>query len=275
MAKHNILTVNPTAEKAKLQLWDFIGKPEDPDEESWTGYSEREIRVLQNTNVKLSRMLSRSKTKFRIFFVLDQQAGVDISKWEGEGPVPYSRVSRELKSNDLEVPENDRTSVNVLLTGMGEAFREKENLPPTPWIIVHWIAHGIMKTGGAGTPGRTSVYDHIFLDFKDTLGYIYVSDDFALIDDKTILDFMHGIFQFRSARKRQLRNVYEGMHDALTEYIIRGDIRTNKPPADLDDLSLLKDEDVIVDNAMDDLMDKLKMHFDKRLAKAKGRWFVI
>lgn len=271
-----MLTIRPTAEKAKLELWDFIGKPEDEySDESWTGYSKREMRVLQNTNVKLARMLSRSKIKFRIFFILDPQAGVDISKWEGEGPVKYSRVSRELKRNKLPVPAKDPSSINVLLSGMGESFKEKENLPPTPWIIIHWIAHGVMKKHATGAFMSNDDYNFIKHDFTDTLGYIYTSPYVNRIDDDRILDFMHSAFQFRSARKRMIRNIYEGMHDLMAEYIIRGDIRVGPLPDKMGDLSLLKGEETIVKDTMDNLMSKLKERFDEQLKAAKGRWYII
>ena len=89
-----------------------------------------------------------------------------------------------------------------------------------------------------------------------------------------VREFMHHVFKFRSARKRQLRNSSEGIHDAMTEYIISGKLRIGKPPAKLGGKEIGVDERE-AGYYMEDLAAGLTDKFDERLDQAKGRWYVV
>ena len=140
-----LLVVKPTQiEAAKLTGWDIIGNPEDIDEKyegSWEdypfhGYSKRELRVLQQTNVKLARMLAKTRHRFRLYFLLDHDAGEVMDDEVSEGPIKYSRLAGYLSGAGVTPPEKDNASINIVMRGFGGAFMERENLPPTPWIVV-------------------------------------------------------------------------------------------------------------------------------------------
>ena len=250
-----MLTIVPTAERAKLTLWDYIGDPdrsgmpdefEEDEDGVWTGYSKRELRVIQGTNVKLARMLSKSKLKFRIFFVLDTDAADYLSEYS-EGCINYSQLKMDLLRYKLNVPKKGADSINVVLRGMGTAFKERENLPPTPWIVIHWIAHGVMKDDN----DNSRYYTEIQNDVNDLLYAMYGIEPHKRLGPEYATEFFKHIFTFRSARKRLIRNIPEGAHDAMVEYITRGDIRYKKPPPKLGKYDLL-----LADNDLDFYMER-------------------
>ena len=285
-----------TIETATLVEWGLIGTEPMADsdvEDTFSGFRERELRVLEKTNVKLARMLSRNKTKFRLFFALDESIAAALDNELEEGPARYSEIRRvvaEWGNSPDAIPKHDGNAVNVILRGMGDAFDDRDNLPPTPWIVIHWIAHGVLKTGA--TPGRlsdTPAYAAVEDAIGEAIEMLYgvwlgplsgvggpKSSEMAELATK----FIHSVFTFRSARKGILRNFWEGVHEAFTEWLTTGRIKVRQPPDELKagrtHAGIGYDQkDSYVGEVMDDMLKALDKAFENVLADAKGKWYLV
>ena len=99
-------------------------------------------------------------------------------------------------------------------------------------------------------------------------------------------DFLEKLFQFRSARKRQIRDFYEALHDAFTEYVTTGNIRTGELPVSVKGNSIfgmdppaLPEKDSFdyryIHDSVDDMIDTFKTVLEEQLDSAKGKWYVV
>ena len=264
-----------TVEKAKLKLWDYLGFEDgvfdswgdgDPYDGPLSGYSKRELKVIQSTNVKLARMLSRSKHDFRVFFLLEEDIENEFDDYRESGPVPFSNVASILKSMGLAVPRNSSRSVNVILTGLGQAFTDKGNLPPTPWIVVHWIAHGVLKTS------HNSAKDYEPMDWMFYGVLCHVRDTRGEHGRRP------GVHAPRlqvpvgpeKAAARHVRG-HPRRHDGVHHERQAAD---RKAPAKLGGKEIGVDEHE-AGYYMEDLAAGLTDKFDERLDQAKGMWYVV
>ena len=284
-----LLVLQPTQiEAAKLVGWEILGDPEGLDEKyegdlednPLFGYSKREFMVLQKTNVKLARMLAKTEHRFRLYFLLDYDAGFELDD-EPEGPINYSRLVKYLEEAGIDPPEKDSTSINIVMRGLGGALVEKENLPPTPWIIVHWIAHAVSKDSDGYNRAGHWMYRNLKDTVNDVIDGVYGTR--GLDQSK---EFLEKLFQFRSARKRQVRNFYEALHDAFTEYLTTGDIRVGDMPLSIKQHPLHGEDpprrpkkgsmdEIYLNGVVEDMVDEFKAVFEQRLDSAEGKWYVV
>ena len=279
-----------TTETATLVEWGLIGTEpladNDGEDDTFSGFRERELRVLQRTNVKLARMLSRNKTKFRLFFAIDESVSSALDYDLDEGLVTYGSMQRALTEFGVpahRLPKEDRSAVNVIFRGLGDGFNQRDNLPPTPWIVIHWIAHGVMKTGTAADSAASyNAVQDTLTDAISSLYGIYTprGNEGINIKDDAGRDFMHSAFTFRSARKRMLRSWWEGIHELFAEWLSTGSVRWKTPAQEIGrkpnkGFLCCEPRDEYIGEIMDDMVKKLGRAFENVLADAKGSWYVV
>lgn len=252
-------------ELAKLAYWDVIG------EEYYKGggrrgFSEKWVNVANKTNIILKRYLSKLDIPVNVYFINDRKFIEGISM--REGPILKSRVMKAAdKLGYKDRLKDGKGALNILLLGFGEVEKESGNIPPTPWIVIHWIAHGVMNF-------RNDAYGKIGDMFRDVIEELY-GHRFSFLDAAG-KDFITGIGTFGAARRKKIRNAWEGVHDIFTQYIKNGSITFNKPPERLFTsvgyISLKKSRNKTV---MKKLKKDLESFFDYALNQSKGMWFVI
>ena len=148
-------------ELSELKRWGLVGgwgeeHPDEynfseklsPSESDYQRFSTIEQKVLRNAHRKLTKVLKRSPYKFNIFFVrrTKEQNLRDKSAWHSlarkEGQISEREVFRILQSENVDVGSLDwKRSINFLMFGTQKAAASGGNLPPTAWIVLHWMAH--------------------------------------------------------------------------------------------------------------------------------------
>ena len=244
-------------EQAKLREWKLLGGwgEEHPDEYRMNHepvktekqlFPKRSEFVLRKNKPKLEKILSKVPYDFNLFFLRSGRIKVDDWQldWEGkmrEGLVPRETALRYLANENIDVDAlNWRKSINFFFLGTGVNFR---NLPPTPWIVLHWMAHALTAgyEGRRGSKNSDYYYIHrlgiwhmlaqliknayrpVNLTAQEILPEI-ISD--ASTDpfnfNLQIKRWMPFIFTFRSARDRKLVSGSEGVQDLFVQYMWNG-----------------------------------------------------
>ena len=243
---------------AKLKSWDVLGNKaiDDINPQYYLdgGWRQKDLDVLYKDNLRLKRYLDKSKIPFNLYFTAykDEAQIRRIEKFE-EGPVKYKYAKIVIP----DLPAKDDSAINIILRGMGNLVGKEGNLPPTPWIAVHWIAHGIMKSRGLDNKIYGKLEDVLvdMVDLDDS-GYIHKRE-------QSKIDFMHDVFTFRAARKDKIRNMYEGWHDLMAQYIITGKIKLNNRQAE------------IWGTDVEQFTQHVEHVFKKAIKKAIGRYFIV
>ena len=277
---------------ARLKSWDFIGTKEDFEPvaddggDVNRGWRQKDLQLLEKRNLDVRKMLSKSPFDFSLYFVLDKEVNAVMRKW-GPSEAPLREEHKRGIREDLsslggghDLPE-DRSAINVVLTGMGNTFGKEDNLPPTPWIVVHWIAHGVMKTKGGGNfleADRYDTYNKAWEILADAYADAAVGVDrrdvkspFVFVPGwksykKEMLGFMHRALTFRAARKGLGRDPWELLHDLLAQYIVKGRVKTNAELGGSFQWNSAGRKRF--ESRMEDL-------FDMALKSAKGKTFVV
>ena len=284
-----------SVEVAKLVEWDFLGRSDRPNRGEDTGWTDREINALQKTNVKLARMLSRTDARFRLYFV-PTVPGLLSRSVSREGYVNERTARAIFKELHLPFVGKDDQAISVFFRGMGTGFERKENLPPTPWIVVHWLGHVILKVNelidhtGAWHYGRLSraVYQLVNAAYDTSeWGAAWMIDSSTATNrgsfiGKAFLWLAHtGLLEFRAARTGKIRNAAEAFHDMFAEWLTTGRIRTGKlaPYVKIDDahdiatlrpISRAEQQMAVGNFALE-----AGRTFENALDMAKGNWYVI
>ena len=268
---------------AKLNQWEFV----DNRDGGSSGWRPADLKLIIDKKPVLEKLLSKSPVNFNLYFVMYS----DLLPGNQEGlVVKEKKLFRTLPKRLRKQLEHSRqNAVTVFIDGLGNAVGINGNLPPTPWIITHSIAHVILKVL------RTDSRYHYYLLLEKALAKIFLAMyGLSAIstpnpnDNEHIRKFMEDAFTFRSARSRRIRDDYEGWHELLTQYIITGKVRTNKKlPKRAWDLknpnNKRKDDDAETDRKENEIwlsyrnefQQAVKTIFDKALSDAKGKIFIV
>ena len=302
-------------ELSKLREWKLLGGwgKEHPDEYDVTPlgdvslkptplYPTRAESVLLKNKPKLEAILNRSPYNFNLFFLRSGQS--KRKKWHNlaakdmeEGRLLDVRALNFLMEEGV-YPEtlNWKRSINFLFLGTGV---KGTNMPPTPWIVLHWMAHALI----AGADGRK----HGVNDDSHTINRLGIWELLADLLENSYTDvgessfawsiedlrdmkwklknetihllmksFMPALFSFRSARSGRLTSHTEGIHDLFTQYMWnprkRG-IVLNNLPRRLETLDGILHKKKTADKATRWFKLKVEDIFEEILVNAVGKWY--
>ena len=300
-------------ELSKLNEWKLLGGwgKEHPDE--YTGkqrFPERSHNVLLKNKPKLDAVLSKSPYDFNIFFL--RRGRKEKRKWHilssgDEGFLDGRSALAFMREENVDVDAlRWRKSINFIFLGTGI---DSNNLPPTPWIVLHWMAHALT----AGADG-TSHDKNEYTDAMSTLGMwkevgaliedAYVTDVDNIknwgfmereaynvvldLDDMgadfqphprtsafLLNDFFPAVFTFRSARDKKMVTIEEGVQDLFTQFIWNGrkGIEVKSPSK----IFMYEDEFLVKKSGADGVFRNFKKKMDgifKRIMdNAVGKWY--
>ena len=262
---------------AKLGTWRILG--EGGRAKAWESWRKRDLALIYENKDKIKKFLSRSQYRFNVYILAGELEGMERNHVE-EGPIDLRYLRHLLSVNGYKERIGDNPkSINVILRGIGNAVGKQGNIPPTPWIVVHWIAHGVLKSS-------LTIYHHLRDALREhILECIFDLEDISVrkhLTDPT--DLMSRMFTFKSARRGILRNSNEGWHDLMVQFIVEGRIRLAKdlgeegltPPGLFDDKSkkLMPDREAYKDS-VGEFKREVESIFDKALRRAVGRHFII
>ena len=297
-------------EHAKLEEWKLIG---DEDQlfvqehdvkpykkglpgrrvTQFRGFSRTDLNVLKRTKPKLEKVLNRVPWKFRLYFFLEPTSRhrplrdlISIS----EGPITRRTAFKAFDLVNFPVPGKWNDSINVLI--QGSFFNQAaagRNMPPTSWVIVHWIGHVVLK---AGSDNLGNAY---YLAFHRLLTTIYEGRWWPLspIKDGTLMRFdvptirnmvgsshiIESMFSFRSARERNVRTFFEGVYEIFSHYIHqKGQIGELNPPPETifgGAAAEFTRKDAKVEPALERFAKDMETAFERDLGKAVGEWFTV
>ena len=296
---------------AKLDKWQIVGdKPYElpyyssemmPDKRGLQkrsvidarGFTEADMRVLNRARAKITKVLDKVPWKFRLHFFLQPEflapRGDLHNLVDTEGPIKTKEAQKMFWAYEEKWDKNWQNSINLIVRGA--FFNEAEsghNLPPTAWIIAHWIGHSLLK----GYEGRRLLfgekYEWAFLDllqnsyFDDdrNMGSLRPRGSWTYDIGKKVLE---GMFTFRSARRGEIRNFYEGVHEMFALFLQRGGTlgKVGLPPekVQLRRKSLTRyDEDdpaAALRQQVDDFKERVEKGFREDLNNAVGKWFMV
>ena len=302
---------------AKLKTWELLDERHffPADRRSGIGWRLKDLNLIQKGKSKLEKLLSKSPMNFNIYFLLTPLERGDLPENKTESPLKWGKINKVLRRAGLDddIPK-DNSAVNIVLTGLGEEVGFADNLPPTPWIITHWIAHGVMKGDSdvLGVPDyedNTGFIRHLnglVIDYVMDMAknpwdeddepeeydeweerknsgelYYYEAGDDASDGQatETAFNFQKAAFTFRSARTGKLRNGYEGWYELMAQYIIEGKVRLKK---NLDRDGMYFGEEYVdfdkekwKSSIRSEMKARLEMELELILSEAKGYYFIV
>ena len=274
-------------ESADLKHWELVGGwgEERPEYRSDTkgGVRREEVhnesfpdvsrRVLIRNKSKLEKVLANSPYDFNVFFLragrAEKKSWHKLRETHAEGEWTSQMALEVLKSEDVDIESLDwKRSINFIFWGIAPQTRGIRILPPTPWIVLHWMAHAL----GTGMSGRALSKDSraivmyffhtpLWDSFGKMLRKSYRgTDDFSKkllstliaflekklpaeisidfrIDVETLLteDLLPDLFTYGSARAKGIGSQPEGLLELFAQYIWNGNkgIVLKRPPPKL------------------------------------------
>ena len=290
-------------ELSKLAQWNIVGDEDKPyipkgdkggkrrpfgprDRFDNHGFTEEELRLINKTRPKLARILDRSPWNFRLhFFVLPYKKSKFGRKKtyfvEDEREITLLDAKKAFSDYGEPFPENWKDSINIIMTG--SFFNEGtggRNMAPTPWIVMHNMAHGLKHQGYFQEYQRA--FNFLFQQVYQ--GYLQQKDRRVsnMVRFSRVVETM---FDFKSARQGRLRNFSEAMYEIFTSFMHNGGKLKglNLPPAAIKTRSrtLYLHEDMNGELALDYIEDRVgefkwRMEEASResLNKSVGKWFV-
>ena len=288
-------------ELSKLVRWNIVGDESDPyvpekirgkhkhfrAAKDRKGFSKKDLNIIRKTYPRLQEVLDRSPWKFRLHFFVQPKA-LDPSKGRigrrgdknfyfggGQGGLDLAVVRQAFADYGEPFPAKWKDSINVILTG--SFFNEDpayRNMPPSPWIVIHNMAHALVKS-------YEFAYHYALLGLMKNAydgGQILTTSD--LENNKKLIET---VFNFRSARMGRLRNFNEGLHEIFTSFVHNGGKlgRLNTPPDTIvqgrykeNELSL-SDNTGKVEKALKRFRKDIERGSRRALRKAKGGWYYL
>ena len=272
-----------------------------PDEEQ--RFSERSQRVLKNNKAKLEKVLSKSPYSFNLFFLRAGRA--EKKRWHllrdngGEGQIKNEKALEVLREENTDIDNLSwERSINFIFFGLPVTNRQ---LPPTPWIVLHWMAHAL--TAGADGKirqgpedwsnvnqlGIWDLFDAAFNEsYKFTSGMFSdeVSEGGEVLPESDREEFYRGVLMpavltFRSARAKKLTSASEGVMDLFAQYIWNaGKLGLNRPPKNLRTRRTMYGVMEFEDNGtafanFKKLRTELKVIFKRVMDNAVGKWYIM
>ena len=302
-------------ERAKLEQWNLVGdvdKPYNPyvagndKRKPWgrrkagdRGFSKEELDFLRKTYPRLKKVLDKSHWKFRVhFFILPwpgtvKRTGLQYFAGHEVKSIPLSEVKKAFQDYHEPYPGDGKDSINVILTG--SFFNEgpgKRNMAPTPWIVIHNMAHALQSLFYSDFifAVRNFVDDTYFLDDEGNRKFDYPFPDpakghyrefMSIVMDSRILET---VFTFASARRGRIRNFGEGMLEIFTSFVHNGGKlgKVNPPPDYLRveyggskyGVRVQRDVQERMKSHMDYFKGMLEEIADRALDRAVGKWYV-
>ena len=269
--------MNGSAILSRLSYWDLIGERHDPAENNYVGWRKKDIDLLQKRNLELKKLLSRSYYDFNLYVILDPVVGKYMQqRLPREEAVGFGEVESVLRyhypeRDDVGV-EPDEGGISVVLTGDGADVGKQGIMAPTPWIVVHWIAHGVLKSDPNDRGRWYEKLHDAFADMASAFSHqLRQPQPIGSYADIKMKSLMEEMFVFRSARRKKLRDVPEGWHELMAHYIVANKVvvnkklpiafaTTNKAQWKKESKKFAKKAERILDSALD---------------FARGQWFVI
>ena len=260
-------------------------------------FPEKSHKVLQNAKSKLEKILSRSPYDFNIVFL--RQGHKKPKKWHNitmrdsrtEGFIKTEKALKFLREEGVEIDSASwRRSINFIMlgTGIGSA-----SLPPTPWIIVHWMTHALVagfqgddndfsegirltRESGLYTALATVMADSYAGKDGDIDPFDIHEDDDYYWEDFFQHAFMPAVFTFRSARAKRLTTMQEGLQDLFTQYMWnppRKGIQLNRPPKTIEFDGDVYTRKSGAEDAFDAFKKEIESIFKGMLDNAVGKWY--
>jgi hypothetical protein len=173
----------------------------------------------------------------------------------------YDEMGRDEKLTALKqsfktpMPKSD-DAITILFNGNSG----DQKVPMTGWIMAHRVGHAVSRIAGFGAGGRASRIKYQipeFADFVNEVNYMFreaikpyrgtesmqnvnpwstnveYSSSNKESARKQYLNIAQQIGTFKSARDRNIRNVFEFYHELFAQYLITGGIRFNTLPKSL------------------------------------------
>ena len=293
-------------ELSKLAKWKIIGDENDPfvpkpvegqrrgyrDLPQSRGLTEQDLNLLRKRRAELTKILDRVPWKFRFYFFVQpvSKSGVvgppDGLGYKREGDPSYFVTSWQEKLTKKQAqkafedygepfPKKWKDSINIIHAGT--TTPEVDNLPPTPWMIIHRVAHAVLLHS---TIYARDWHSHYGKAWKDFIDKVYSTD--VKSDEST--DLMHynklveTMFTFRSARLDRIQTATEAIHEIFTDFIYKsGKLgRLNLPPKSIKQKGVgvrTRGSDKEIELAMRKLKKDLVAGFVRDLNKAVGKWY--
>ena len=262
---------------AKLKSWNMVDKdrfvPVERLEHDYgsrpSGWRSSDLALMEKRNVDLRKLLSKSRVDFNVYILADPEIGKDFESL-GEGRIERKVVNNIYRMYGRKTLPDDKKAINVVLTGLGSYAETDGNLPPTPWIMVHWLAHAVLKAKGDlpyYTDLEEAVVDHVFAEDYEG-GYRSVTQE------HDVLDFLHQAAATKAARTGKLRNAAEGWHELMAHYLVSGKVRTNRKlnAKGHENMNITSDR---WSRNRDKFNKQVKVLFDDALKSSVGKWFVV
>lgn len=273
-----------TLELSKLKSWNIIGMDliGDGSKDTKERYS-KAISVVQKTNVKLKKYLSKLKVPVNIYF----NFSIINSFSPGAGyKASYKDISLTLKDYSLGDSKNyyssikdDRSAINVIIASIKNSQFGGSMLPNTPWTTVHRMAHGMLSS----FDGETKNYDIL-----DELRSAYETDVYDILEEwidrkgipRALEDmgrsetFWGKLGTYGSARRRNVMNWYEAINEMMTQFIVTGGKITVNPIFGKNGEIYLEYEDDL-DKAEKQFLEDLKDKFGDYIRASIGKWLIV
>lgn len=255
---------------------------------------ERDRKLIKSERYTqvVKKKFNNSYHLFNLYFVNSPKAdkhtevGVVTPEWilNNLGEDVYNKV----------IDKSGSEAVNVIFTNNKGA----ENMPMTAWIMAHRIAHALGRYSG----GKRQVYSYeeanntikrYTKDILELYGYGRFSDpnnynnkrDAIRHTELMIKHFFTSVCTFRSARKGEIRDWFEVMHELFAQYITTGKIKFNPVPKTVGSKRAfdsgtgqftIKDEDMDEANDMlEYLAGELQDLFNGALTEVYGKFLVM
>lgn len=243
----------------------------------------------------VKKKFNNNENTFNLYFV--NSAAAD--KWTEVGVVDLDWVKKNLGEEVAKEvsPHYGGDDINVIFTNNKGA----ENMPMTPWMMAHRIAHALGRRGGYPSRNQVSSYkeanDVIINCMKRIFEFYNISWD-VRPDQYTggeyrktrksqlmMKHFFTSVCTFRSARKNQIREWFEVLHELFAQYITTGKIKFNPVPKTFGSKIAfgkgtgqysIKDSDMQDANEhLENLAEDLKWIFEGMLTEVSGKILVM
>ncbi len=209
----------------------------------------RDRTMIQNPRaIEITKKkFDNNENVFNLYFVNSKEA----DKFTEVGVVTLDWLKQNLGDEvyNAVAPNIDNDAINVVFINN----KGVENMPMTPWIMAHRIAHALGRTGGSRKrqiQTYDTVSDTIFNvtgQIMDYYGYTSMPDSerehmnrrygYSNADSKNsrrneliLKHLFTQVCTFRSARKNEIRDWFEVLHELFAQYITTGNIKFKPAP---------------------------------------------
>jgi hypothetical protein len=214
--------------EAPIDSFNLVGEWEPNSKKRGYDKASRGILTSPAGVEKIKKLWAKTRQDFDVYMVSTKEGW----KYTEVGEVDPYFIRDKLK---LDIPINDN-NITIFYTSNKGA----EKIPTTAWTLAHRFGHALRRSGDI----NGNSYEYIQLEmllkrmihqiaekiYRKDLKVSSFEPDFKKIRKMQELErqVAHALGTFKSARDRNLRNVFEFTNEVVAEYIITGKVVFNR-----------------------------------------------